>query len=76
MHVVKHLFLQFLQSTCYHFNVILLSRHHEEMSVKIVDHIVDEHNIDIDPEMVKNVKVCCFYWRHLFYDIFVWCNTL
>ncbi|KAI6671270.1 hypothetical protein NL676_006155 [Syzygium grande] len=30
--------------------------HHEEMSVKIVDHIVDEHNIDIDPEMVKNVK--------------------
>lgn len=30
--------------------------HHEEMSVKIVDHIVDEHNIDIDPEMVKKVK--------------------
>lgn len=30
--------------------------HHEEMSVKIVDHIVDVHNIDIDPEMVKKVK--------------------
>ncbi|KAM7280229.1 hypothetical protein ACFE04_007363 [Oxalis oulophora] len=29
---------------------------HEEMSVKMVDHIVDEHNIDIEPDMIKRVK--------------------
>ncbi|MED6200271.1 hypothetical protein PIB30_083427 [Stylosanthes scabra] len=29
---------------------------HEEMSVKLVDHIVDQHNIDIDPELLKKVK--------------------
>lgn len=27
------------------------------MSVKIVDDIVDEHHIEIDPEMLKRVKV-------------------
>jgi hypothetical protein len=27
------------------------------MSEKMVDHIVDEHNIDIDPGDVKKVKV-------------------
>lgn len=27
------------------------------MSVKMVDLIVDEHHIDIDPEMLKRVKV-------------------
>ncbi|KAK1568115.1 hypothetical protein Q3G72_020768 [Acer saccharum] len=29
---------------------------HEEMSVKMVDHIVDEHHIDVDSEMIKKVK--------------------
>ncbi|CAA0820201.1 HD domain-containing metal-dependent phosphohydrolase family protein [Striga hermonthica] len=29
---------------------------HEQMSVKMVDHIIDEHNIDIDVEAVSRVK--------------------
>uniref|UniRef100_A0A7N0ZW44 HD domain-containing protein n=1 Tax=Kalanchoe fedtschenkoi TaxID=63787 RepID=A0A7N0ZW44_KALFE len=29
---------------------------HEEMSVKMVDHIVDEHHIDIESETLKKVK--------------------
>ncbi|KAI4339545.1 hypothetical protein MLD38_024477 [Melastoma candidum] len=29
---------------------------HEEMSVRIIDNIVDEHNIDIDPAMIRKVK--------------------
>ncbi|KAL3624241.1 hypothetical protein CASFOL_033057 [Castilleja foliolosa] len=29
---------------------------HEQMSVEMVDHIVDEHHIDIDAETVKKVK--------------------
>ncbi|KAK6928314.1 HD domain [Dillenia turbinata] len=29
---------------------------HEEMSVKIIDHIVDEHHIDIDSETITKVK--------------------
>ncbi|GKV37315.1 hypothetical protein SLEP1_g45357 [Rubroshorea leprosula] len=29
---------------------------HEQMSVKMVDHIVDAHHIDIDSEMIKRVK--------------------
>lgn len=29
---------------------------HEQMSVKMVDHIVDEHSIDVDAEMMKRVK--------------------
>ncbi|KAK7252370.1 hypothetical protein RIF29_36264 [Crotalaria pallida] len=29
---------------------------HEEMSVKMIDHIVDKHNIDIDAELLKKVK--------------------
>ncbi|KAK4782022.1 hypothetical protein SAY86_016124 [Trapa natans] len=29
---------------------------HEEMSLKMVDHIVDEHHIEIDPGMLKRVK--------------------
>lgn len=32
-------------------------RSHEEMSVEMVDHIVDEHHIDIDVETIKRVKV-------------------
>lgn len=32
-------------------------RSHELMSVKMVDHIVDEHHIDIDSGMIKRVKV-------------------
>lgn len=27
------------------------------MSVRMVDHIVDQHQIEIDPEMLKRVKV-------------------
>ncbi|PON45362.1 Ribonuclease Y [Trema orientale] len=30
---------------------------HEQMSVKMIDHIVDVHCIDIDREMIKRVKV-------------------
>uniref|UniRef100_A0A2N9EDD7 HD domain-containing protein n=1 Tax=Fagus sylvatica TaxID=28930 RepID=A0A2N9EDD7_FAGSY len=29
---------------------------HEEMSVKVIDHIVDEHHIEIDSEMIKKAK--------------------
>ncbi|XP_061988208.1 uncharacterized protein LOC133706674 [Rosa rugosa] len=29
---------------------------HEDMSVKMIDHIVNQHHIDIDPEMIKRVK--------------------
>ncbi|XP_015879229.1 uncharacterized protein LOC107415422 [Ziziphus jujuba] len=29
---------------------------HETMSVKMIDHIVNEHHIDIEPEMIKKVK--------------------
>ncbi|XP_057947916.1 uncharacterized protein LOC131143690 [Malania oleifera] len=29
---------------------------HEEMSLKMIDYIVDEHNIEIDPERLKKVK--------------------
>lgn len=32
-------------------------RSHEEMSLKMIDYIVDEHNIDIDSEILKKVKV-------------------
>lgn len=27
------------------------------MSVKMIDHMVDQHTIDIDPELLKRVKV-------------------
>lgn len=27
------------------------------MSVKMIDYIVDEHNIDMDPELLKKAKV-------------------
>ncbi|XP_062152541.1 uncharacterized protein LOC133860899 [Alnus glutinosa] len=29
---------------------------HEEMSVKLIDHIVDDHHIEINSEMIKKVK--------------------
>ncbi|XP_021866599.1 uncharacterized protein [Spinacia oleracea] len=29
---------------------------HEEMSVKMIDHIVDEHHVDIDSAIIKRVK--------------------
>ncbi|XP_047953110.1 deoxynucleoside triphosphate triphosphohydrolase SAMHD1 homolog isoform X1 [Salvia hispanica] len=32
-------------------------RSHEEMSLKMIDYIVDEHNIDIDSDFLKRVKV-------------------
>ncbi|KAI3966617.1 hypothetical protein MKW92_028075 [Papaver armeniacum] len=31
-------------------------RSHKEMSVKLVDYIIDKHNIDIDPGTIKRVK--------------------
>ncbi|QHN77033.1 Deoxynucleoside triphosphate triphosphohydrolase [Arachis hypogaea] len=30
---------------------------YKKMSVKMIDYMVDEHNIDIDPELLKKVKV-------------------
>ncbi|KAL0421358.1 UNVERIFIED_CONTAM: Deoxynucleoside triphosphate triphosphohydrolase SAMHD1 [Sesamum latifolium] len=33
-----------------------LPRSHEEMSMKMIDHVVDEHNIDIDSESLTRVK--------------------
>ncbi|KAI8527123.1 hypothetical protein RHMOL_Rhmol12G0051900 [Rhododendron molle] len=33
-----------------------LERSHEDMSLEMIDHIVDEHNIDIDHESHKKVK--------------------
>lgn len=38
-------------------NWIYVYRSHEEMSLKMIDYIVDEHNIDIDSESLKKVKV-------------------
>ncbi|XP_061353748.1 uncharacterized protein LOC133298474 isoform X2 [Gastrolobium bilobum] len=29
---------------------------HEQMSVNMVDYMVDEHNIDVDPQMIRRVK--------------------
>lgn len=31
------------------------------MSVKMVDHIVNQHHIDIDPQMIKRVKVSSLF---------------
>lgn len=42
--------------------IFLLHRSHEDMSIQMVDHIVDEHNIDVDQEMIKRVKVSCDYY--------------
>lgn len=35
-------------------------RSHELMSVKMIDHIVETHHIDVDPEMLKRAKVIVF----------------
>ncbi|QHN77178.1 Deoxynucleoside triphosphate triphosphohydrolase [Arachis hypogaea] len=32
---------------------------HKKMSAKMIDYMVDEHNIDIDPELLKKVKGLC-----------------
>ncbi|KAH9742148.1 HD domain-containing protein [Citrus sinensis] len=40
---------------------------HEQMSLKMVDHIVDEHHIDLDFEMIKKVKGT--REKHFLYDI-------
>ncbi|XLR19320.1 hypothetical protein S83_047232, partial [Arachis hypogaea] len=32
---------------------------HEKMSAKMINYMVDEHNIDIDPELLKKVKGLC-----------------
>lgn len=59
---VNQRFVQILLTNLSHLGfeeiILLLSyRSHETMSVKIIDHIVNEHHIDIDPEMIKKVKV-------------------
>lgn len=33
------------------------------MSVDMIEHIVDEHHIDIDSERMKRVQVGWFYWK-------------
>lgn len=37
--------------------MLFVSRSHEQMSVDMIDYMVDEHNIEIDPEKIKRVKV-------------------
>lgn len=45
------------------------------MSVKMVDHIVDEHHIDIDSGMIKRVKVCLYgYILPTILYFFLWFN--
>jgi hypothetical protein len=39
------------------YDIVILTRSHEQMSTKMVDHIVDKHHIDIDSEMMRKVKV-------------------
>ncbi|XLQ99872.1 hypothetical protein S83_066071, partial [Arachis hypogaea] len=36
---------------------------HKKMSAKMIDYMVDEHNIDIDPELLKKVKGLCITWK-------------
>ncbi|EOY02370.1 HD domain-containing metal-dependent phosphohydrolase family protein isoform 1 [Theobroma cacao] len=36
--------------------ISVLSRAHEQMSAKLIDHIVDVHHIDVEAEMIKRVK--------------------
>lgn len=60
-------FCLLLQKIIPSFNAIFVCvRSHEQMSVKMVDHIVDEHHIDIDTETIKEVKVSSSYWGALF----------
>lgn len=40
--------LQYMNNIC---------RSHEDMSLKMIDYVVDEHNIDIESDAVKKVKV-------------------
>lgn len=53
--------LGFVQILCMFYLIYELSRSHEDMSVKMVDHIVNQHHIDIDPEMIKRVKVSSLF---------------
>jgi hypothetical protein len=39
------------------YDIVILTRSHEQMSTKMVDHIVDKHHIDVDSEMMRKVKV-------------------
>ena len=54
--IKRNLYIVSLYYKCFDIMHIFV-RVHEEMSEKMVDHIVDEHNIDIDPGDVKRVKV-------------------
>lgn len=37
--------------------IMMFYRSHEKMSAEMVDHIVDEHHIDIDTTTMREVKV-------------------
>jgi hypothetical protein len=39
------------------YDIVILTRSHEQMSTKMVDHIVDKHHLDVDSEMMRKVKV-------------------
>lgn len=41
-----------------------ISRSHQDMSVKMIDYIVDENNIEVDPETLKRVKVNLLYYEY------------
>ena len=41
---------------------VLLSRSHEDMSLKMIDFIADTHYIDIEPECLKKTKVVSFFF--------------
>lgn len=37
--------------------LLVLYRSHEQMSVKMIDYIVDQHHIDIETEMTRRIQV-------------------
>ena len=47
------------------------SRSHEEMSLKMIDHIVDEHNIEIDSDILKKAKVISLLNGHSLFLVFL-----
>ncbi|KAI4328246.1 hypothetical protein L6164_020617 [Bauhinia variegata] len=50
--------------------MLIFFKSHEDMSVKMIDYIVDQHNIDIDPETLKKVKSLLLqYWDYNNEDI-------
>lgn len=57
----KNFLLGFVKILNMFYLIYELSRSHEDMSVKMVDHIVNQHHIDIDPQMIKRVKVSSLF---------------